>query len=118
MVRLLMLVTSVAAPVFWFGGKDVRSEGPIWTVGLAELIRQPQANEAKMVAISGVVQDWRSVLGLGGVQLGDDAGRQILVVGWTSLPAPETSVTITGTFRMALTVEPVQLPIVTVDSNL
>jgi hypothetical protein len=85
--------------------------GPGAEVTLAELAAAPAQHDGQRVTVSGRVVDRATVLGLGGVLIADDQGHQVLAAGWTGPATPGERVTVTGTYRVALAVGELQVPL-------
>ena len=81
------------------------------TASLGQLAADPSHWDGRQVTVSARVIDRATVLGLGGVLIGDGS-NQVLAAGWTGPAAPGEAVTVTGVYRLALAIGDFQVPMI------
>ena len=113
MIRMFVFVVAVILVAIAMTGSFAGGpHGPPAAVSLAELHATPGPWDGKQVQVSGQVTDRVSLLGYGGLQIGDQFGNAILVVGATSPAAPGQTMTVSGTFRTAFAIGDLTLPVI------
>jgi hypothetical protein len=117
MGRLLVLAALGVALWLAFAPEGAGPQGPAAPVSLADLAAAPARHDGQRVTVSGRVVDRATVLGVGGVLITDAAGNQLLAAGWTGPVVPGDSVTVTGTYRIALAVGDLQVPVILTGSD-
>lgn len=113
MTRILLLGALVAG--VWWALWPARQPGqpPIAVqVTLAALAAEPARWDRQRVTVTGTVIDRVSIMGVGGVRLGDGAGHEVLAAGWTGAVVHGRMATVTGEYRLALTLGQMQVPVI------
>ena len=105
MLRIILIVIVLALAVGAVKSRfDGAHEGPVERATLADLAADPGRFEGRLVSVSGRVDNRMSVLGWGGVRLVDAAGRELVVLGAATPPAPGEKLTVTGTYLTAFSI--------------
>lgn len=112
MARLLVLVALGLALWLAFAPEGLGPQSAAVPVSLAELAAAPSRHDGQRVTVRGQVVERATVLGVGGVLIADASGHQLLAAGWTGPVVPGETVTVTGTYRVALAVGDLQVPVI------
>lgn len=111
MARILGLL--LIALVVWLAlGPRSGGDGPGVAVTLAQLAADPARWDGRRITVTAQVIDRATVMGMGGVLIGDAAGNRILAAGWTGPASPGATATVSGEYRLALAVGEVQVPLI------
>ena len=112
MGRFFLLAAIALVAFLVFGPPRLGAGGPSSRVTLAELAANPAQWEGRQVTVSARVIDRASVMGVGGVLIGDGSGHQVLAAGWTGPASPGSNVTVQGAYHLALELGDLQVPII------
>jgi hypothetical protein len=113
MTRFLLLALLAGAIFFALRPDGERGPpAPATETTLASLIADPAEWDGVRVSLTGKVIDRVTLLGIGGILVADDAGNRIIAAGWTGAVTPGAEERIEGTFRLALSVGDLEVPVV------
>lgn len=114
MGRILFFAALALAAGLVFGAPRMGLLGQGNPVTLAQLAADPGRWDGQEVAVTARVIDRATVLGIGGVLIGDAAGHEVLAAGWTGPTAPGAEVTVRGVYRLAFALGDAQFPVILV----
>jgi hypothetical protein len=78
-----------------------------------EILPSSRVFDGKEVTVKGIVTGGVGLMGIGGYHLRDvDSRQEIFVVSASGVPPTGATVTVTGTFRQALTMGSYELPVI------
>ena len=114
MVRTLLILL-VGFGLFLFFPRGEQTP-PLFakSITIGELLLQPEEHDGAAVAVTGQVQNRASLFGMGGFQITDQKGDTITVLGLSSPKAPGSTVTVTGTFMAAFSLNDLFVPVILV----
>ena len=112
MGRIFFFAALAFAAWFVFGAPHMGQPEQASPVTLAQLAADPGTWDGRDIVVTAKVIDRASVLGLGGVLIGDGEGNELLAAGWTGPAAPGSDVTVRGVYHLALAFGDVQFPVV------